>query len=761
MDQKELRLLEDRCIQEWPPACTAACPVHLDVRGFLAALAGGNWEGALAVYRKTVPLPLIVGRICEHPCQAVCKRREAGEAIVIGALERACVGLAAPGAPQIPARPKKDRRVAVAGAGLSGLVAAHDLARKGFTVTVFEAAGRPGGRLWNVGEEVLPGRIILEETAWLSGLGVRLQPGTTLGRDVSLSELDRDFDAVYLGLGAGSGPGHGLDARGLVPVDPLTLATSRQGVFAGGSMLEPARSFVGSVEQGRRAALSIDRYLQGASLTAVRDREGPYETRLFTATAGVTPLSAVRPAGGGYTREEAVAEAGRCLQCQCLECVKVCDYLAAHQGYPKRYIREIYNNESIVKGQHLANGLINSCSLCGLCAQVCPNGLDMGEVCRTARVNMVRGGKMPPSVHDFALRDMAFSNGDRFALVRAEPGRHSCAHLFFPGCMLSGSAPEHVDRAYAYLRGKLTGGVGVALRCCGAPAAWAGETAVFRKGIAEIRRQWQELGQPRIIVACPSCYEVFKQNLPGVDLVSLWEVYDQAGLPEGGDLPPGYRVTVHDACAARHEAGMRGAVRRVLERLGCSVGEPEFGGEKAQCCGFGGLMLFADPALAGRVADRMGAGSEADLVTYCAMCRDRLASRGKRSLHLLDLVHGRDAAVREDPGWSRRRENRARLKRRLLREVWGEGVDGAGDTRLEIDPEVRNLMEQRLILAEDVQKVISYAETTGNKLVQEEGRFLAHFRPVSVTYWVEYEALADGFLVLNAYAHRMRITGEE
>ncbi|HUW66130.1 MAG TPA: 4Fe-4S dicluster domain-containing protein [Spirochaetia bacterium] len=769
MDQKELRLLEDRCIQENPPACTATCPVHVDVRSFLAEMARGNIDGAYAVYRKTIPFAGIVGRVCDHPCQAACKRGEAGGTIAIAALERACVQLAAPKTAKVPALQKKDQCVAVAGGGLSGLVAAFDLAAKGYGVTVFEAEGRLGGRLWHLGEDVLPGQVILEETASLERLGVRLQLGTAVGRDVSLPELD--FDAVYLGLGetVKGLESLELDDRGRVAIDPLTFATSFRGVFAGGSMLtgETVFSIIGSVSHGRRAAVSIDRYVQGASLTASRDREGPYVTRLFTSIQGVEPLPVVSPRNPeqGYTREEAVSEAQRCLQCQCLECVKACEYLASYRGYPKRYIREIYNNESMVKGQHTANGLINSCSLCGLCAEVCPNGLDMGEVCKTARGSMVQKGKMPPSVHDFALRDMEFSNGNKFALVKAEPGQHSCAHLFFPGCQLSGSSPEYVAKAYAYLREGLTGRVGLGLRCCGAPAEWAGRSDLFREGLYEIRHQWHELGQPRIITACSSCYAVFKQNLPGVDIVSLWEIYDQIGLPEGTLTHDGYRVAVHDACATRHESHIQASVRHVLERLGCRVEELAYGRGMTECCGFGGLMSFANPGLAAKVIDRRAGESGTDYVAYCAMCRDRLASRGKPALHILDLIYGRateSLALRPDPGYSQRHENRARLKARLLKEVWGEKVadpTGFENVKLEISGEIKTVMENRLILVEDVQKVIEYAERTGNKLVNQD-RFLAYFKPVSVTYWVEYAPAEEGFRVYNAYSHRMEIAGE-
>lgn len=773
MDQKELRELEDRCIQECPPACVTACPVHVDVKLFLAEMKKGNFDGALKIFSRTVPFPGILGRICDHPCQDACRRREAGGAVSIGALEKACVQLS----PALPVRvtppPRKKEKIAVVGGGLSGLTAAFDLAGKGYGVTIFEAEGRLGGKLWEIPEEVLPRQVIKEEIGLLEKMGVEVRLNTTVGKDITLEDLGREFDAVYLGLGANPKDTLGLklDQQGRIEVHPVTLATGHTGVFAGGGLraggFKP--SPVGAVSDGRRAAVSIDRYLQKVSLTAGREKEGPYQTRLYTSLEGVEPLPAVAAGDPvrGYTREEAIREAGRCLQCQCLECVKACEYLARFGSYPRRYVREVYNNESIVMGMHLANKLINSCSLCGLCQVICPNDFHMGEVCKKARESMVSRGKMPPSVHDFALRDMQFSNGEKFALARPDPGTAAGGSAFFPGCQLSASAPEYVEKVYAYLRERVPGGVGLVFRCCGAPADWAGRKDIFLQGREEILRLWKDMGEPRFILACSSCYQVFKTFMPEIEIISLWEIYDRLGLPQA--LPEGSprTVAVHDACSTRHEEHIHKSVRSILKRLGYSVQELKCSGEKTGCCGYGGLMTFANPELAARVVDRRAGESGADYVAYCAMCRDRLAAGGKRALHLLDLIYGDNydrLACRKGPGYSQRHENRARLKRKMLKEVWGEEVEdkkGFETIELYIGDDIRELMENRLILVEDIQKVIDYAEKTGKKLFNADSKhYLACYRPVSVTYWVEYSPQGAGYKVYNAYSHRMQIIEE-
>ncbi len=775
MDQQELGKLEARCIQEQPAACVAACPVHVDARAMAAAIAGGDFVSAVKFFRKSVPFPGIISRICDHPCEAACKRGEAGDAVGVRALEKACVDLAGEvkdAAGFLP--PAKKQRVAIAGAGLSGLTAAFDLAKKGYTVEVYEKEDRPGGSLFGFSREQLPEEVIAADFKALEKVGVVIRTGSEVGKHISLESLCSDFEAVYLATGEESGgaAGWGRDGAGRLVIDSFTLATTNPKVFAGGRLRRSREnsSPIESIADGRRAAVSIDRFCQKVSLTASRTGEGAYETRLFTNTEGIEPLpaTAISEPGAGYSKEEAVREAKRCLQCECLECVKVCEYLNGFKSYPKKYIRQIYNNLSIVMGHRYANKLINSCSLCGLCQEVCPEDLNMGPVCRKAREIMVEQGKMPPSAHDFPIRDMKFSNSEKFALTRHQPGKDASSHLFFPGCQLSASAPDNVRKTYAFLCETLEGGVGLMLRCCGAPAQWSGRTQLFSDSFAEIAAQWEEMKRPNLIFACPTCYEVFKTQLPEASIVSLWEVVDRSGLPVDmrGGQSCGGRLAVHDACSTRHEKQIHASVRNILQRLGFEIEELALSCEKTECCGYGGLMFFANPELAKKVIDRRVGESPSDYVAYCAMCRDYLVSGGKRTWHLLDLVFGAAAgegAQRKGPGLALRRENRARLKNALLEELWGEKPiesERYGRIRLRISEQLRDVLERRLILDSDIRQVIDFAESSGMKLRSSRtGHFLAHFKPAALTYWVEYGCAGeDEFIVYNAYSHRMELT---
>lgn len=776
MDHKQVREQEARCIQEQPPACTAACPLHVDVRSMIAAIQKGYFAAAFTIFGKTVPFPLIISSICDHPCQRVCKRNEAGEAILINNLEQACVKFKGVIPKKNNRLPKKDKCVAVVGAGLSGLTAAFDLAQKGYQVTIYEESGRLGGRIWEFGAQQLPRGFIETDLAVLYELGVKVNLLASVS-NVSLNgksfdSMLQEYDSIYLGLGLRSVNDlqFNLQLRedGFIRTDAITHATSHEKVFAGGASEHKVAYYspINSMLAGRSAAISIDRFLQQASLTARREQEGPFTTRLYTDVQGIPSQQVVSMTdeAQGYSPAEAVREAERCLQCQCLECVKVCEYLAHYGAYPKRYVREIYNNDSIVMGIHYSNRMVNSCALCGLCLEVCPVNFNMGEVCRAARESMVQKGKMPPSAHDFALRDMQFSNSDAFFLARHQPGLAASDFLFFPGCQLSASSPDYVEKIYAYLREKIDR-VGIILGCCGAPADWAGQQDVFKQTVQRLATEWNRMGKPRIITACSTCYRMFQDNLPDVPVESLWTLLDAIGLPEPHSREKPAMVCIHDPCTTRYSKDIQDSIRSILKKNGIQVEELDLSRNMTTCCGYGGLMSFANSEVADQVIKRRIGENTNDYLTYCAMCRDNFAAKGKRVLHILDLFYGAeqtDPAARKTPSYSQRHENRARLKAKLLQEVWGEKVfDKDNAIRLIIPEQVSTLMEERMILVEDIQNTIKFAEKTGNKIQDKDtGRLIAHYRPVGVTYWVEYSLQDVGFYIHNVYSHRMEVIEE-
>lgn len=762
MEQTRLRELEDQCIQECVPPCAAHCPAHVDVRTLTAAIAGGDFQAAFKTLYKTIPFPEIIARTCDQPCQAACYRKSIGGDIQVAALELASIQHSDHLITKPMLLPKKDARVLVIGGGLSSLTTAFELVKKGYQVALYERENRLGGSLWNYPEVQLPAEVIQREIERIIDLGIEVHFNSDLTPSSIASLL---FDACYLGTGDGASNPFNLltNPDQTLQINLDTFQTSQANVFAGGSLLH-APSTIFSVSDGRRAAISIDRFLQNVSLTASRVNEGAYDTRLITNISKLDAVEMIPPAKTGYSVSDTMAEAKRCLQCDCMECVKVCEYLKHYGSYPRKYVREIYNNLSIIMRTRTSNKMINSCTLCGLCEEVCPTDLNMGVVNHEVRQTMVKTGKMPPSAHDFALRDMAFSNDSRIALTLAPNNSETCDYLFFPGCQLSASNPEYIPKLYQSLASALPS-LGVMLRCCGAPADWSGEQVLFTQTMQEFKTQWLALGKPKLVLACTSCLRMFSTALPEVETLSAWKVFEENAL-----FPAGQQyarpLAIHDPCTSRHVDDWQDAVRTGLDVMGTTHHELEMSRNLTECCGYGGVAWLAHPELVQDILKRRASEDDSDYLTYCVMCRDLLASQGKPTLHLLDLIYGENLeqlARRKGPDYSQRHENRLRAKGKMIKLITGRDqsmTESHESYTLLLTPEMRTILEERLILVEDVQKVIEHAETSGESFKnQQTGHTLAFYKPNLITYWVEYSREADEWRVFNAYSHRMELEG--
>ena len=135
---------------------------------------------------------------------------------------------------------------------------------------------------------------------------------------------------------------------------------------------------------------------------------------------------------------------------------------------------------------------------------------------------------------------------------------------------------------------------------------------------------------------------------PEARLISLWEIFDKWGLPHT-DIAPGQTVmAIHDPCTSRHEVHVQQSVRNIVRTLGLEIAELPLSRDKTECCGFGGLMYFANRELADKVVERRTTETTTDLLAYCAVCCDHFQSVGKPTRHLLDLIFGeRPSAARK------------------------------------------------------------------------------------------------------------------
>ena len=325
--------------------------------------------------------------------------------------------------------------------------------------------------------------------------------------------------------------------------------------------------------------------------------------------------------------------------------------------------------------------MINSCMLCGLCEEVCPEDFAVQELCLTARQEMVEKGQMPPSAHEFALRDMHFAN-TKAIIAKNAPDATTSTYAFFPGCQMPAISPELVENTYQFLQTAMQDPVGLFVHCCGAPAHWAGQQDTARSTCETITMHWESLGKPKLITGCPTCANIFAELMPHIPTCSLWEIFQQTGLPDSAKRSA-HQYVLHDPCSTRHDEPMREHVRSILAELELNVVEPELTGKLTECCGYGGLLDNANPKLSKKVsetrANNLAAASEEtrDVLTYCAMCRDMLARTGTPTVQLLDILFPQQNAccsAEHKPvfGYSDRRENRIRLKEHMLKTYWNE-----------------------------------------------------------------------------------------
>ena len=205
----ELAQLESsRCLQCKKPKCIEGCPVEVEIPAFVKLISEGDFAGAARKLKLRNSLPAICGRVCpqEDQCEKVCIVGKKDQPVAVGRLERfAADWERTKGEVTLPERaPATGKKVAVAGSGPAGLTLAGDLILKGHEVTIFEALHKPGGVLiYGIPEFRLPKAIVQSEVSYLERLGVKVECNCVIGRIETVDELLKEYDVVFLGLGAG------------------------------------------------------------------------------------------------------------------------------------------------------------------------------------------------------------------------------------------------------------------------------------------------------------------------------------------------------------------------------------------------------------------------------------------------------------------------------------------------------------------------------------------------------------------------------
>jgi len=380
--------------------CQTVCPAGMNIPLMIRLISAGRAAEAIAVVKRDIAIPAILGRICPAPCQSACRRREADAAVAICLLKRyvADADLASDKRYQPDCAPASGRKVAVVGAGPAGLSAAYYIRIAGHSCTLFD---EPGGALrQSVDRRRLPIEVLDAEIDGILAVGVELVTGVRVGESPTLAELRRDFDAVVLATGPlgerggqggrgerGERGGRNAElfaelfkvpcAAGRIIADRRSHQTPLPGLFAIGGAVRPGKRVGGraggrlavrAAADGKEAAVAIDQYLVGR---VGPDRVGdgpsrPFNIRIGKLLAGeidqfmqlaskagrvdqATDLpagigssagnSSDDPVGDGLDDGLARGEALRCLHCDCRKAddCKLRTYAQSLGADPKRY----------------------------------------------------------------------------------------------------------------------------------------------------------------------------------------------------------------------------------------------------------------------------------------------------------------------------------------------------------------------------------------------------------------------------------------
>ena len=262
-DEYESHIKNRTCVENVTQTipCMTLCPAHVDVPGYIALIKEGDYAGAINMIRDRNPFPTACAMVCEHPCEKKCRRTVIDAPINIRGLKKYAVDKVSADTVKTPApNVKTGKKIAIVGAGPSGLTCAYYLALMGHKAVVFEEHEKAGGMLrYGIPEYRLPkARLDCDINAILSAGDIEVRYNTRVGRDVSFEDIRKEYDAVYLGLGAQIGnrmPMENADAGNVIPAadflqqvavgSPMDLKDKRVVLIGGGNVaMDAARTAV-------------------------------------------------------------------------------------------------------------------------------------------------------------------------------------------------------------------------------------------------------------------------------------------------------------------------------------------------------------------------------------------------------------------------------------------------------------------------------------------------------------------------------------
>lgn len=747
----------DVCREHDIPMCADACPFRVDILDLQERITKKRFNAAYKSIRDKVAFPAIVCEICPAYCEKSCIRQIIDAPLQIRRLEKSVIELASRKTPNRYNLPAKNKKIAVIGAGLSGMGFAFRMASKKYDVTIFEKTDKIGGSL----AQLLPEEIYMAEFD-LQFMYEKYTLKSKLVIDdiypLCITEDNPDgFDVIYVATGK-DGNTFGVPLPDRASGAGGVMSVGDTAVYIGGMVC--GKDPVGALADGLEISNSAEVFLK------IRKTEYPQTAEPTKCVANEDKLVKTSPVSAeqeALNEEQCIAEAERCIRCQCDACATYCDLIGYFDKWPAKMRDEILLSckpaGSLVH-KAPARKYIAVCTECHMMTDTCPEHIDLCGMIKLARHKMHDADKVPAAYKQYFLRDMEFANGKFAALTRQAPGSGSCRYAFFPGCSLGALNPDYVLKSYRWLLDKYSD-TGLLLRCCNVPVDWAGNSEIHDRETALLKKEWEALGSPTLITACMSCSRHLNEYLPEIQTVSLYEI--MAEDFDGAKFQTDSEYAVFDPCSAREKTAVQEAVRALADKAGLNMTElPK--GDKHGCCGFGGQGSMVLPEFTEYVTQKRSELSDRPYIVYCSNCRDIFKDRDKQAVHILDILFDIDPQnTMESPDVTQRRTNRTVLKETLLKEIWGEEMNTKPEKqayRLIMSDEVADKVNRLKILEEDICAVIEHAEKTGRRtLSPDTAHYKAYYEIGAITVWVEYangKEAADR-IIHNVYSHRMQI----
>ena len=324
--------------------------------------------------------------------------------------------------------------------------------------------------------------------------------------------------------------------------------------------------------------------------------------------------------------EQVAGIAETCINCP--KCMSECEFLKQN-GTPK-FIAEHYHPDD---PDWLT--LAFACSLCGLCAVVCPVKLEPANMFIEMRREAVDRGAAPLPAHKGIMAYEQRGISERYSWYSLPEG---CDTVLFPGCTFAGTRMDTTIALYEHLKQTLPN-LGIVLDCCCKPSHDLGRDAFFQAMFGELREYLTDHGVKTVIVVCPNCFKVFKTYGGPLTVITAYQLLASDGTPVKIKNGKGFAAfSIHDPCVLRNEPSIQDAVRNLAVKEGVEIQEMPHSRETTLCCGEGGSVGFVNTELsAGWGMLRKKEAKDRRLLTYCAGCAGFL-NRKTPTDHILDAV---------------------------------------------------------------------------------------------------------------------------